>query len=316
VSREKLATMAQFRYLGRLYAMDLQKVKVLVWGTMAATLLSLGAHAQFHNKTQTGATTVNPQAIQHAQQQAAQMSGHPSGMGMGMGENSSMFMSDAQREIFMRNNPGLKLPQLGKMNERYAEIWGRAIHHPDGTHTESKQDNETRTLTQETKKGDTVLQRRMILLDEAGRPTEAMIYDGRGQFRYRGTQIYDRMGRFAEEQIYDPDEKLIRRRIQEYAPNGEKLPLRSVDYVENVPEDLKLVITRESESELTAQATQVPEPAPQKRGFFGKQNREAATPVQATAPAPAMTQAQPVAAQPEKRKGMNLGRFFSGKRDK
>lgn len=291
--------------------MDKPKVKAWVWGVMAATGLSSVASAQFHAKSQTGSTTVNPQAIQQAQQQAAQMSANPSGMGLGMGTNSTMFMSDAQRAAFQANNP-----HLSKMASRYAEIWGRAIHHPDGTHTESKQDNETRTLTQETKKGDTVLQRRMILLDEAGRPTEAMIYDGRGQFKYRGTQVYDRMGRFSEEQIYDPEEKLIRRRIQEYAPNGEKLPLRSVDYVENVPEDLKMVITRESENEQTVHTTPVEAPEPQKRGIFGNQSSGATTPVQATAPAPATAGTQPAAAEPAKRKGMNLGRFFSSKRDK
>ncbi len=277
-------------------------------GAFVATVLSSDAMAQFHSKTETGATTVNPQAIQQAQQQqAAQMSGQPVGMGLGLGENSTMFMSDAQRAAFYRNNP-----RLGKMQEKYAEIWGRAIHHPDGTYTESKQDNETRTLTQETKKGETVLQRRLIMLDEAGRPTEAMIYDGRGEFKYRGTQVYDRMGRFVEEQIFDPEEKLIRRRIQEYAPNGEKLPLRSVDYVENVPDDLKMVITRESESG----PTEVAEAAPAKRQGSERQGRSAAQPVQATASTPAIPQAQDATAQPEKRKGLNLGRLFSGKREK
>lgn len=274
-----------------------QTAKVQVLGIVTATALTSIAQAQFHNKTKTGATTVNPQAIQQAQQQqAAQMSGQPVGMGLGLGANSTMFMSDAQRAAFARNNP-----QLGKMDEKHATIWGRAIHHTDGSFTESKQDSKTKTLEQVTKKGKVnpvTIQRRMILLDDSGRPSEVMIYDGRGEFKYRGVQVYDRMGRFSEEQLYDPDGKLIRRKVQEYAQNGEKLPLRSVDYVENVPEDLKLVITRESET------TQVADASNSRR------------PVQATASPPSTGGSNGAEAQSGSKKGLNLGRLFSRSRDK
>lgn len=270
-----------------------QTVKVQVLGFATATLLSSVAHAQFHNKTKTGATTVNPQAVQQAQR-SAQMSGKPVGMGLGIGKNSTMFMSDAQRAAFARNNP-----RLGKMKDRYAEIWGRAIHHTDGTYTESKQDNETKTLEQTTKKGETVLQRRMILLDESGRPSEVMIYDGRGEFKYRGVQVYDKLGRFSEEQLYDPDGKLIRRKVQEYAQNGEKLPLRSIDYVESVPEDLKLVITRESEASGSGEA---PDASDSRR------------PVQATATVSSGTQSNAAEGKSGTKKGLNLGRLFSRKK--
>ena len=75
---------------------------------------------------------------------------------------------------------------------------------------------------------------------------------------------------------------LIRRKVQGYDPRGEKLPLRSWDYVANVPEDLKLVITRESEDPTQGGAAG-PGAAPQSggtatppkkgfnlRGIFGK----------------------------------------------
>ena len=129
-----------------------------------------------------------------------------------------------------------------------ADVWGRGIHHKDGSITESKQDTNTKTLEQITKKNNVALQRRMIMLDQYGRPTEVMIYDGRGTFKYRGVQVYDTFGRFAEEQIYNPNGDLIRRKVQGYTPQGAKMPVRSWDYIDNVPADLRLVITRESES--------------------------------------------------------------------
>lgn len=146
--------------------------------------------------------------------------------------------------------------RLGQMKEKQVDIWGRAIHHSDGSYTESKQDILTNTLEQETKSKNGVrLQRRVITLDEVGRPAEALIYDGRDQFKYRGLQIYDTFGRFAEEQLYDAKNTLIRRKVQEYSPRGEKLPLRSWDYVANIPDDLKLVITREDAGSLDSTAT-------------------------------------------------------------
>jgi len=203
--------------------------------------------------------------------------------------------------------------KLGQMSGKAVDIWGRAIHHSDGSYTESKQDMLTNTLTQDTKsKNGTRLQRRMISLDEMGRPSEAMIYDGRDQFKYRGMQLYDQLGRFSEEQIYDAAGTLIRRKVQEYSPRGEKLPVRSWDYVANVPEDLKLIITRESEEQ--GAPAPAPPPAKAKSGLFSG----AARPTPAPQASPTATQATATQATggvaPEPKKGLNLGRFFSGKK--
>jgi hypothetical protein len=217
-----------------------------------------------------------------------------------------MILPEGQRQALSQY--GVKLRQTAG---KAVDIWGRAIHHSDGSFTESKQDMLTNSLEQITKsKNGTRLQRRMISLDEMGRPSEAMIYDGRDQFKYRGKQLYDQLGRFSEEQIYDPKGTLIRRKVQEYTPRGEKLPVRSWDYVANVPEDLKLIITRESEE----QGSSVPPPAPvrERTGLFSG----AAKP----SPAPQAVQAVPTSVQetataaPEVKKGLNLGRFFSGKK--
>lgn len=210
--------------------------------------LTTGLHAQFHSKTATGQTGVNQAAVNAAQAQgsggmaAAPGSAAPVlGGGLGGGD---MILPDGTKQALSQYNV-----KLSQMKGKPVDIWGRAIHHSDGSFTESKQDMETNTLEQITKsKNGVKLQRRMVMLDELGRPGEVLIYDGRDQFKYRGLQIYDTFGRFSEEQLYDAKGTLIRRKVQEYDPRGEKMPLRSWDYVANVPEDLKLVITRESEA--------------------------------------------------------------------
>jgi hypothetical protein len=282
-------------------------IKHFAWGVLLVSTMTSGLQAQFHAKTQTGQTGVNQQAVNSAQQQAAAMSGSAAGLGGGVG-GGDMILPEGQRQALSQY--GAKLSQ---MSGKQVDIWGRAIHHSDGSYTESKQDMLTNTLTQETKsKNGTRLQRRMISLDQMGRPSEAMIYDGRDQFKYRGIQLYDTLGRFSEEQIYDAAGTLIRRKVQEYTVRGEKLPVRSWDYVANVPEDLKLIITRESEEQ---GATAPPIPAAKTRsGLFGGAAKQAPAPQAAAMQgAPAPTQA-PANAAPTAKKGLNLGRFFSGRK--
>ncbi|MDF1824647.1 MAG: hypothetical protein P1U68_08390 [Verrucomicrobiales bacterium] len=266
------------------------------------------AHSQFHNKTPTGQAAVNQQAIQQARQQAAgshSMAGGTSSGNDGAGaaySGGDMILPEGKRQALGQYNP-----RISRMNGKNADIWGRAIHHTDGSYTESKQDNLSNTLEQETKSKNGVrLQRRIVMLDQSGRPAEVMIYDGRDQFKYRGLLLYDAFGRFVEEQVYDAAGTLIRRKVQEYTPQGLKKPARSWDYVENIPSDLKLVITQE---ELPDDAK--PNTTVVKRGLFGqvktpqdeKQPEESA-PVQNSSAAETS---------PDKRKG--LGRLF-GKKDK
>jgi hypothetical protein len=206
------------------------------------------ASAQFHRKTATGQTGVNEQAVSSAQRQAANASS--AGMAGAARSGASVtgggisggdtILPEGAREAFANNKV-----RLGEMQGKQIDIWGRAIHHSDGSFTESRKQVETNTIEQLTKsKSGVTLQRRMVMLDDHGRPSEILIYDGRKQFRYRGLQLYDRSGRFSEEQIYDAEGTLIRRKVQEYDPRGNSLPVRSWDYVANVPEDLRLVITR------------------------------------------------------------------------
>ena len=107
-----------------------------------------------------------------------------SGSGVEM-SGGDMVLTSGQRQRFADYNP-----QIRHMQGKAVDVWGRGIHHADGSFTESKQDNKTKTLEQITKKNNVTLQRRMIILDQYGRPTEVMIYDGRGTFKYRGVQIY------------------------------------------------------------------------------------------------------------------------------
>lgn len=279
---------------------------------VAAGLYLPAADAQFHNKNATGQAAVNQQAIQQARQQAQgshSMAGGTSTRDDGAGaaySGGDMILPEGKRQALGQYNA-----RISRMNGKNADIWGRAIHHTDGSYTESKQDNLSNTLEQETKSKNGVrLQRRMVMLDQSGRPAEVMIYDGRDQFKYRGMLLYDTLGRFVEEQVYDAQGTLIRRKVQEYTPQGLKKPARSWDYVENIPPDLRLVITQEELPEGAQPNTTVV-----KRGLFGQvktpQDQTTAAP-----PAPAPNNvAPPAIASPDKRKGLGLGRLF-GKKDK
>ena len=279
---------------------------------LIAGLMTAGA--QFHaTDKKSGATTVNQQAIQTAQKQAQSIMASQGG-GAQLGENahSTIYISEAHKQ-----NYGAR---LGQQDSKVITAWGRSIHHSDESYTESVQDETTNTLEQVTKsKNGTKLQRRMVMLDELGRPKEIMIYDGRDQFKYRGVQLYDEIGRFREEHLFDAKGTLIRRKVQEYDLQGKKLPLRSWDYVANVPKDLQLVITRESEKPGANSGSQ--DKPKERRGLFGGgQNRNQNQQSQrdgavnagvgsASAGAPA-----PETTTPAKRKGLNLGRLFSGKK--
>ncbi|MEM7602201.1 MAG: hypothetical protein AAF357_12395, partial [Verrucomicrobiota bacterium] len=228
--------------------------------TAVAGTLVPAAQAQFHAKTPTGQSAVNQQAIQQARQQSSTVSHAQAGAALSSGD---MILPEGKRQALSDWNP-----RIGQMAGKNAEIWGRAIHHSDGTFTESKQDNLSNTLEQETKsRNGVLLQKRTIMLDQYSRPSEVMIYDGRNQFKYRGLLLYDALGRFAEEQVFDSGGTLLRRKVQEYTPQGLKMPLRSWDYVENVPEDLRLVIRDDLVAEDTgAKADSIPE----KKGLFGQ----------------------------------------------
>lgn len=266
------------------------------------------AHAQFHggkpapgegapSGAMAGGAITTPPA--NAMQQGARVAPltSPAGAGAQIGANlnATIYMSDAQREAFKDQNL-----RMGEMQDRYADVWGRAIHHSDDTYTESVQDITTNTLEQTTKsKNGVKLQRRLIMLDSIGRPSEVLMYDGHDVFKYRGLQVYDEYGRFEEEQLYDTENKLLRRRIQEYDSKGVPLPVKSVDYVANVPADLKLVITRESEE--TAQTAQ---PQPTRQGLF-RGNARQDTGTSTTPAAPTATSGEETPP-----RGSGLGRIF------
>ncbi len=168
--------------------------------------------------------------------------------GFKMNQGGLIFMSDHHREMGVT---------VGKSDFRDIFIWARSIQHTDGRYTESKQDTTTQTLEQITKsKNGVKLQRRLVEMDGRGRPQEVQIFDGRDQFKYRGKLHYDGLGRFVGEELFDAGGNLIRTKVQKYHPTaGYPLALQSVDHVANVPSDLKLVITRESEDPTSQERT-------------------------------------------------------------
>lgn len=279
-------------------------MKRLALGGIWFSMLNAGLNAQFHNPgTPTSPASVNPQTVNPATFQSTPM-GAQAGRSY---SGADMILPESQRQGLSQYNV-----HLGQMAGKPVDIWGRAIHHSNGTYTESRQDVRTNTLEQITKsKNGTRLQRRMIVLNEQGRPSEVMIYDGRDQFKYRGKQVYDPLGRFAEEQIYDTAGTLIRRKVQEYNSQGQMLPMRSWDYVANVPEDLKLVITQEEEQPAAPQAA----PKKERSGLFSGGAKSQAPVIAATPPSQIQGNPVPETSSPgEPRKGLKLGRLFGGKK--
>jgi len=169
---------------------------------------------------------------------------------------------------------------------RDADLWARAIIHADGSYTETKKDDaNAQMLTQRTLSANGVLlQERTIMADDSGFPSEVLIKDAAGNFKYRGVLVYDRNGRFMEEQLYNMNNQLLRRKIQEYGPKGEP-KLRVVEYVKNLPADIQLVITEENSGrnaeqaqrnlarfQRNAQERDVDAEPKEKKGFFKKLN--------------------------------------------
>ena len=204
---------------------------VAVWaagaGALVGWFLPGTALAQFHGGTQDGRTVaVQPNPAGGA---------NPNAPAIYQGANMNAGVVDT----------GIG-GSLGYMDVRRVEAWGRAIYHSDGSYTESTTPKAENSMIQATKSPNGVLLfRRIISLDNYHRPKEVLIYDGRGLFRFRGEIVYDNQGRFREEMIFDAQNQLLRRRIQEYRPDGTAGGLKIVDDLSKVPADLKLVITRQ-----------------------------------------------------------------------
>jgi hypothetical protein len=137
-----------------------------------------------------------------------------------------------------------------------AEIaWGRAKHHPNGNYTISKVDQATliqrtfsppRTAEEHQKTDDErqPIERRVVQLDAAGRPAEVFIYDIRDQLKFRGVLVYDNItGRFLEEQLLNPSNQIIRRRVQRYDQAGRALPIKTYMDEDAIHGDTSLVLT-------------------------------------------------------------------------
>lgn len=230
--------------------------KIGVWGVWIALCAAGPVRAQFHQKKSDGGTAVNAKAVTNAANGTANSGtgGRPQVQTQGQRPSlpgkvdanpfGAMYIDEHWRDSRHQ-------VRFGEQDEGPITKWGRAIHHSDGTYTESVSEPGQRMMTQLTKSKSTgtTLQKRVINFDESGRAQEVLIYDGRGRFKYRGVLHYDKLGRFQEERLFDGEEKLLRRKIQEYGPDGRRRPIHTVDYVKNVPDDLKLVISRESEEE-------------------------------------------------------------------
>lgn len=187
------------------------------------------------------------------------------------GANSNTAQRPAASNVDMR---GWK---YGEMDARDPAVWGRSIFHPNGNYTESKLDEAQQTLQQHTYRAkgkdsdkSILVQKRMIRLNAAGRATEVLIYDSAGRLTNRGTLFYDSVGRLSEERLFDTNNQMVRRKIQTYAQNGQKMPLRTFKYGKGLADDVDLLITPESvQKEGAAEEAK----AKKKKGSFLKKLR-------------------------------------------
>lgn len=280
--------MARFPYLKFFALADQFTMKSLFCGILAASLLVSGAFAQFHSRSMTGHAAYNQDSLNSAQ--AHFNSNRPTGAQptttvaptpaaqaavashgntqFGFNGGSTIFMSEAQKAAYSQYDL-----QMSEQKDLNIDVWGRSIYHSDGSYTESQEHNEGDAFLQQTtySKNGVEIQRRSITLDQRGMPDEVMIYAGgeNGKLKYRGKHLYDQFGRFSEEHLFSADGTLIRRKVQEYSPEGKRLPLRSWDYIDYVPSDLQLVVTRESEDPALQQVTTPAQPQqPQRGGIF------------------------------------------------
>jgi hypothetical protein len=313
-------------------------MKSLLCGFLTASLLTSGALAQFHSRTMTGHTAYNQQAMDSAQ--AHFDANRPAGMeGAGAAPNSSVavtpnaplseaqqvrfngastiYISDAQKAAFSRYDL-----RMGEQKDLNIDVWGRSIYHSDGSYTESQEHNEGQGFLQQTtySKNGVEIQRRSITLDQRGMPDEVLIYAGgdNGKLRYRGKHLYDQLGRFSEEHLFSSDGTLIRRKVQEYSAEGKRLPLRSWDYVENVPSDLKLLITRENGDPDTQPNTPAQPRQSERAGLFNRnkshQQNAGNMKVGRAASTQQDQQGQQEAAAPKQTMGSRLGRLFGNRK--
>lgn len=308
-------------------------MKSLLYGFLTASLLTSGALAQFHSRAMNGHTAYNQQALDSAQ--AHFDANRPAGVeGAGAAPNSAVaitpnaalsesqqvrfngastiYISDAQKAAFSRYDL-----RMGEQKDLDIDVWGRSIYHSDGSYTESQEHNEGQGFLQQTtySKNGVEIQRRSITLDQRGMPDEVLIYAGgeNGKLRYRGKHLYDQLGRFSEEHLFSSDGTLIRRKVQEYSTEGKRLPLRSWDYVENVPSDLQLLITRENEDPDMQPNTPTQPQQSERAGLFNR-NKSHQQNAGSMKVGQQGQQGQQEATAPKQTMGSRLGRLFGNRK--
>jgi len=133
---------------------------------------------------------------------------------------------------------------------RQGGAWSRIVEHKNGSHTYSKQDITTKTLTEWTKDPAGILtKKRLFSLDKRSRPRLAYLYDGRENLLARTEYLYDEYDELKEERLYNTRGQLLRRLIYglqnggirsvpvafTYDPeNPDAKPVRSTERVEPI----------------------------------------------------------------------------------
>ncbi len=196
------------------------------------------AAGQYHQKTSSGVKQMNNSYVSNTPAAKTGNTRSPGRLNVVIISQDAIDMAAKARARIESSTMALRDP----------DFWTRVENHTNGTFTETKQDATTEhdddLVIQKTKsKNGTLLFTRKISLDPMGRPTEVMIYDGRGNFRYRGELVYDQYGRLTDEIIYDTSGTPLRRTWRKFDAEGQPLPLEKVDFVDNLPPDFQLVVS-------------------------------------------------------------------------
>ncbi|NNE92321.1 MAG: hypothetical protein HKN23_11790 [Verrucomicrobiales bacterium] len=268
-------------------------MKRAVFGAVAMVVFSVSSQAQFHEKRETGQTVFNQQAqtnltakamADQNSQLAANHNGKAQlrrGVSAQVGnhivhQNSAIYLPAGAANGIRTADGRVIDAALGEMNGKDADHLAQIVYHSDGSYTETERHFKDKpgalngtslaneTVVQYTKTANGVLKAtRHILHNDFGLPSEVIIKDANGRFKYRGVLIYDISRRLKEEQLFDVNGKLIRRNVQKYDPQGFKLPIETYDYIKDIPADLQLVVK---------QTEKVQEPIRERRGLFSRNN--------------------------------------------
>jgi hypothetical protein len=113
---------------------------------------------------------------------------------------------------------------LAEGAERTPDVWARAVHHEDGSRTESVRDVDGQLIEAKTfDKNDQLLMKRVLQTDTKGVPKRGFVFDRKEKLVYRLAFEYDEIGRAKITTLSDPTGKVLTKVQHNYDGEGRAL---------------------------------------------------------------------------------------------